>query len=263
MPAPLRPPSHRSWKRTPQTDMSWYEQWFDADEYDLVYQDRDENEARSLIDLIEAKTSPGPGSTVLDIGCGRGRHAVDFAVRGHVVTGLDLSPRSLEAAQERAAEADVEVSFVRGDMRTAIGGQFDLVVNLFTAFGYFEDDSGHQQAVDAMAASMTPDAWLVQDFLNPAFLRDSLVSSDVRHVGDSEIRQARRIENGRIRKRIEFLKGRSTHSFEESVALLELADFERFYAAAGLQLESVVGDYAGGPHGPSSPRTILFSRRTG
>jgi SAM-dependent methyltransferase len=243
--------------------MAWYEQWFDADEYDLVYQDRDENEARALIDLIEAKTLLSGGSTVLDVGCGRGRHAVDFAARGHVVTGLDLSPKSLEAARERAKQAGVQVSFVRGDMRSAIGSQFDLVVNLFTAFGYFEDEKGHQQSVDAMAASMTPDAWLVQDFLNPPFLRDSLVSADVRYAGDTEIRQSRRIQNGRIRKRIEFLKGRSTHSFEESVALLELADFERFYSAAGLQLEFVVGDYAGGPHGPSSPRTILFSRLIG
>ena len=242
--------------------MSWYEQWFDTDEYELVYQNRDEGEARQLIDLIEEVTGPKPGSSVLDIGCGRGRHAVDFANRGYRVTGLDLSKRSLEAARERAKTAGVDVQFIHGDMRDPVPAAFDRVVNLFTAFGYFESRAEHQRALDAMAGSVGRDGWFVQDFLNADYVRSNLVAADVRTVGEWEVRQSRRIEEGRIRKRIEFSRpGEASHSFEESVALLDRSDLETLHVAAGLEVMTVVGDSDGGPAGPDAPRVILFSRR--
>ncbi|MFT4605301.1 MAG: SAM-dependent methyltransferase [Rhodothermales bacterium] len=241
--------------------MSWYEQWFDTDEYELVYQNRDEGEARQLIDLIEKVTEPRPGSSVLDIGCGRGRHAVDFASRGYRVTGLDLSKRSLEAAQARADAADEDVRFIHGDMRDPVPEAFDRVVNLFTAFGYFESHAEHQRALDAMAGSVGRGGWFVQDFLNADYVRSNLVAADVRTVGEWEVRQSRRIEEGRIRKRIELRQGETSHTFEESVALLDRKSLESLHAAAGLKVAQVVGDYDGGPAGPHAPRVILFARR--
>lgn len=241
--------------------MSWYEQWFDTDEYELVYQNRDEGEARQLINLIEEVTEPAPGSSVLDIGCGRGRHSVDFASRGYQVTGLDLSKRSLEAARARAAHAGVDVRFVHGDMRDPIPQAFDRVVNLFTAFGYFESEAEHQRALDAMAGSVDRGGWFVQDFLNADYVVSNLVAADVRTVGEWEIRQSRRVKEGRIRKRIEFRQGETSHSFEESVALLDRDEMEGLHRAAGLEVVKVLGDYDGGPAGPNAPRLILFSRR--
>lgn len=241
--------------------MSWYEQWFDTDEYELVYQNRDEGEARQLIDLIEQVTQPAPGSSLLDVGCGRGRHAVEFASRGYRVTGLDLSKRSLEAARERAKSAEVDVRFLRGDMRDPLPEAFDRVVNLFTAFGYFEAPEEHQRALDAMAGSVDRDGWFVQDFLNAEYVESHLVAADVRTVGEWEVRQSRRIQDGRIRKRIEFRQGDLSHSFEESVALLDRADMEALHVAAGLEVVKVLGDYDGAPAGPEAPRLILFSRR--
>ncbi len=241
--------------------MSWYEQWFDTDEYELVYRNRDESEASQLIDLIEEITEPEPGSSLLDVGCGRGRHAVDFATRGYKVTGLDLSKRSLEAARERATAAGVDVRFIHGDMRDPIPAAFDRVINLFTAFGYFESQAEHQRALDAMAGSVDRDGWFVQDFLNADYVKSNLVAADVRTVGEWEVRQSRRIEESRIRKHIEFRQGEASHSFEESVALLDRSDLEALHVAAGLEVVEVVGDYDGGPAGPHAPRVILFARR--
>ena len=240
--------------------MAWYEQWFDTDEYELVYQDRDEQEAAELVDLITEVTGLDAGR-VLDVGCGRGRHAVEFADRGFDVTGLDLSEASLEAASHRAETHGVSLRLIRGDMRDPLPEAFDLVVNLFTAFGYFEVSAEHQRAVDAMAGSLDRDGWLVQDFLNADYVRARLVAADVKTVDGVEIRQSRRIEDGRIRKRIEFRRGRSSHAFEESVALLERSDFERMYEKAGLAIEEVLGGYDGRPFESTSPRLILFSRR--
>ena len=76
----------------------WYEAWFDRDEYEIVYRHRDEEEAARLISLLERATGASAGESVVDIGCGRGRHAIRLALHGYRVTGLDLSERSIEMA---------------------------------------------------------------------------------------------------------------------------------------------------------------------
>jgi len=241
--------------------MTWYEQWFSRDEYDIVYQKRNDKEATAVVDLIENLVQPVSASSILDVGCGRGRHAVVFARRGYKVTGLDLSERSLDRARRRARSEDLEITFVHGDMRVPIADStFDGVVNLFTAFGYFEAWKDHQKAVDAMASALKPGGFLVQDFLNPAYVEAGLVPSDTRTVGEVEIKQNRWIDEGRILKEIIFSGNEGTHAFFESVALLGRPDFERLYESAGLDIFDIRGDYGGAPHTDESPRMILFSR---
>ena len=81
--------------------------------------------------------------TVLDVACGIGRHAIEFAASGLSVHGVDLSPTYVESARERAAEAGVEESttFDVGDMRELPPGnrRYDLVTNCWTSFGFFDD----------------------------------------------------------------------------------------------------------------------------
>jgi len=242
--------------------MAWYEQWFSRDEYEIVYRDRNEEEAVSLVDLIERTVEPIAGSELLDVGCGRGRHAIEFAKRGLQVTGLDLSERSLEIAREKAAEENLNITFIAGDMRNPVGqNRFDGVVNLFTAFGYFEEWDDHQKAVDAMALAVKPGGFVVQDFLNQAAVESNLIPSDTRTIGDIVIDQRRWVEEGRILKEIVFSSEGGSHTFFESVALLERSDFESLYESAGLELETIFGDYSGAPYDDESPRMILFSRK--
>lgn len=84
----------------------------------------------------------------LDVACGIGRHAVALAERGIEVTGLDISPSYLGRARELAAAAGGagETRFVRGDMRRldALDGRFDLVVNVWTSFGYYDDATNRE-----------------------------------------------------------------------------------------------------------------------
>ncbi|MBT8401010.1 MAG: class I SAM-dependent methyltransferase [Rhodothermia bacterium] len=253
-------------QKTTSSDSStskWYEEWFDRDEYEIVYQHRDEDEARRVIDLIEKATHVSPGDRVVDVGCGRGRHAVELAGRGYRVTGLDLSERSIEAAKARASEQQVTVDFRVGDMREPVcEGCFDGAVNLFTAFGYFESEAEHQRAVSAIADSLVDGGWFFQDFLNPDYVRANLVPSDTERREGVEIEQYRALEDGRIRKEIILRRNGREHRFSESVQLLELEDFRRLYKRARLEIRSVFGDYDGGELTGTSPRMILLSRKT-
>lgn len=240
----------------------WYEAWFDRDEYEIVYRHRDDRDAERLIDLVEKTTGVQRGNKIADIGCGRGRHAILLARRGYRVTGLDLSERSIAVARSRAHEEDLDIDFVIGDMREPVcGACFDGAVNLFTAFGYFEHEDDHQRATEAIAVSIKPGGWFVQDFLNPPYVRDTFVPEDRRTEIDIEIVQRRRIEEGRIRKTITLSRNGRTHAFEESVRLLELADFRMMYERAGLRIVQVYGDAEGRPYGPGSKRMIMHSVR--
>jgi len=243
--------------------MTWYEQWFSRDEYEVVYANRNEEEAIELVDLIERTVESPDNNAILDVGCGRGRHAIEFAKRGFKVTGLDLSARAIELARIHAKEAGVDVTFLQGDMRNPVEREgFDGIVNLFTAFGYFEDWADHQKAVDAMVTAVKPGGFVVQDFLNPSYVTSGLIPNDERTIGKTLISQRRWIDEGRIRKEIVFESGEESHRFFESVALLEQSDFESLYKSAGLTLDRVLGDYQGAPYAEESPRMILFSRRT-
>lgn len=242
----------------------WYEEWFDHPEYELVYQDRDLGEAEGLVRLIERIAEPAPGAAILDMGCGRGRHARLLARRGYYVTGVDLSDRAIEDAQRRASEEGLEVLFKRGDMRVPVCECcFDGVINVFTAFGYFDDEADHVRSLKAMAEALRQEGWFIQDFFNARQVVRNLVPEDHSTRDGAEIHQRRWVEDGRINKRITISKNGDARTFRESVRLFRLEDFKRMYAEAGLELVETYGDYAGGAFESDSPRLILHARKPG
>lgn len=240
----------------------WYEEWFDHPEYELVYQDRDDAEAERLVDFLERVAEPDGGASILDMGCGRGRHARALARRGYHVTGVDLSRHAIDEAEKRALDEGLDVLFRRGDMRRPVCDCcFDGVINVFTAFGYFEDDEDHLQALRAMRRSLRPGGWFMQDYFNVPYLLDNLVAEDRRTRDGADIHQRRWIDDGRINKEITIRSGESKRSFRESVRLYKLDDFRAMYDEAGLDLVETYGDYEGGAYSKASPRLILIARK--
>lgn len=240
----------------------WYEEWFDRDEYEIVYQQRDLTEAEQVVDLIEELVAPDADAQILDVGCGRGRHARVLAHRGYRMTGLDLSEHAIDEARRRTAEEGLDVTYRVQDMREPMGtAAYDGVINLFTAFGYFEDDADHRLALRRMADALRPDGWLVQDFLNTPHVIQSLNPEDARATNGVTIEQNRWVDDGRINKRITFHEDGETRTFCESVRLLTLYDFKQLYDDVGLELVQAVGDYDGSTYTPDSPRLIMHAKK--
>ena len=119
-------------------------------------------------EFIERALDLDRGSRVLDLGCGQGRHSVALALRGHAVTGLDLSAFLLGRARELAAARGVDVTWVERDMRETRGlGPFDACVSLFTAFGYFADEDEDARVIDGVRSVLGPGGKLLLDLDNP------------------------------------------------------------------------------------------------
>ncbi|HCY89433.1 MAG TPA: class I SAM-dependent methyltransferase, partial [Chitinophagaceae bacterium] len=77
---------------------TWFEEWFDTPYYHELYAGRDSQEASAFVDQLIQYLKPAPGSVMLDVACGTGRHAIELADKGFDVTGIDLSQQSIEQA---------------------------------------------------------------------------------------------------------------------------------------------------------------------
>jgi len=235
----------------------WFADWFNQD-YLNLYAHRSTEEASSVVDLI-AKCLPRlSGGRTLDLGCGAGRH-LRFLSRMQKAVGLDLSPWLLGVAREKSPEAPLS----RGDMRALPfrGASFNLVVSLFTSFGYFRDDAENAHVLEEVARVTEPAGWLVLDFLNAPRTRRSLVPFERRQIGGEWVRQVRRIsETGHfVLKTIRMEQ--SGGEFHERVRLFEPAELAAMLTSAGFDVRSLYGDYAGAPWSEASPRAIVIARK--
>ena len=116
----------------------WYASWFNTPYYHILYRDRDHAEARTFMDKLTHHLGLSRESHILDLACGRGRHSLYLNSIGFEVTGVDLSEESIAYAKQ--FEND-RLHFDIHDMCKPYSKKFDAVFNLFTSFGYFENDA--------------------------------------------------------------------------------------------------------------------------
>lgn len=235
----------------------WFQDWF-GEEYLALYPHRDEAEAQHAVDMIAGEIGSARIERVLDLACGAGRHTRPLADRWWTV-GLDLSAVLLKVA--RAAEPDG--NYVRGDMRVLpfADRSFDLCVNLFTSFGYFESDAQHLRVLAEVARVVNIGGTFVLDFLNSKSVGANLVACDERRVGDQVVEQRRVITpDGRFVQKTISLPG-SDKKFIERVRLFSVEELEMMLEESGFSVRAKKGDYVGGPVTDHSPRAILFAVR--
>ncbi|MBI5646215.1 MAG: methyltransferase domain-containing protein [Ignavibacteriae bacterium] len=241
--------------------MAWYKNWFADALYLEVYSHRDADEARQAVELFTTATGLLPPSRLLDLACGTGRHAFEFARRGYEVVAADLSQTLLAVAHRKTRRYGSQLHLVRTDMRHVPFSQcFDGVAQLFTAFGYFIEDDENAAVFLEVAACLRPDGWYMLDYLNPAYVRSSLQPESARSIPGGIVREHRAIRDGRIEKDIRIERENDRRLYHESVRLFERSELESMLARAGLRTLHAFGDYQGNPFTRVSPRCILLAR---
>ena len=219
----------------------WFECWFDSPYYHVLYQNRDFSEAEGFIDNLINLLEPTRKDRFLDLGCGKGRHSIYLNKKGFDVTGIDLSEKSIACAK---TQENKMLHFYKHDMRKIFRtNYYNVVVNLFTSFGYFEQDREDNAVINAISKALKPNGTVVLDFMNSKKITSLLPFQETKIVEGIEFRINKVVENNFIVKRIQFKdKGKDYH-FEERVKVLTLSDFEKYFGANKLKIVHLRGNY--------------------
>ncbi|GEC88977.1 MULTISPECIES: class I SAM-dependent methyltransferase [Brevibacillus] len=238
----------------------WFERSFRED-YVLVYRHRDDSAADGEIANLLERLPVKDTGRVLDLCCGSGRHSRALARRGYEVVGVDLSPVLLQLAEEQNTYP--QLSFARCDMRDIpFHEEFDIVVNLFTSFGYFSTDEENANVIRNMAQALKTKGEVVIDFLNAAYVIDNLVPHSTKEVSGLLIKEERWIQDGFVKKRILISDESSNEPREymEQVRLFSAQQMMAMLAEAGFEQIQVFGNYQFDEYvAHESPRMIFYA----
>ena len=130
--------------------MAWFVDWFDTEYYHILYKNRNEKEAKKFIQNLIKRHPLEFGSKIMDLACGKGRHAKIISELGFDVIGLDLSKKSINEAKKYQIKD--QLCFDVHDMRLPYAKEqtFDAIFNLFTSFGYFDDPNDNKRVFDSI-----------------------------------------------------------------------------------------------------------------
>jgi len=219
----------------------WYAHWFDSSFYHLLYQHRDPQEATQFINELMCFLAPSKGARILDLACGKGRHARAMHAHGYNITGVDLSLQSIEAARKELPQG---LHFDVHDMRDVYRPKaFELVVSLFTSFGYFADPADDQRVLNSVAAALVPGGRFVLDFMNADYVTRKLVPSEEIVRGNITFRIQRTVVDGMIHKNIAFQAGGHSYNFQEHVRAYNLEGLSALFTNAGFKVCKTFGSY--------------------
>lgn len=221
-------------------ESSWFASWFDTPYYHILYKDRNYREAQIFMDNLTHYLNLPEQAKVLDLACGKGRHSIYLNQLGFKVLGVDLSENSIEIANKNANDT---LNFKVHDMREPIKEQFDAVFNLFTSFGYFENDEDNLKTLVSIKENLSEYGFAVIDFMNVPYVLDQLVAEETKSVDGIDFHLKRYLLDGYILKEINFTdKGQDFH-YTEKVRALTLDDFKQMMEQAGIYLLDTFGDY--------------------
>lgn len=241
----------------------WYIQWFDTDEYLDVYKHRNEKDAECHIKFLLSQIDLPSGASILDMACGAGRHSILLAKLGYKVTGVDLSNRLLSEAKLSAERENLSVKFILSDIREFnIDRKFDLVLNLFTSFGYFETDEENFQLFYKAYSLLNSNGYFVFDYFNRNYLLKNLIPYSSEFNEDYAIIQERKIVDGRVIKKITINRNGNSKLYYESVKLYESNLLVTKLKEIGFEIVKLFGDFSGNKFEEnSSPRFIAICRK--
>ncbi|MEO7923014.1 MAG: class I SAM-dependent methyltransferase [Chitinophagaceae bacterium] len=245
-------------------DKAWYKDWFNSPFYHKLYFDRDEEEAGAFIKKLLAHLKPPPGSRMLDVACGKGRHSKILAAPGYIVTGIDISPDSIEEAKQFEKE---NLDFFVHDMRLPFwGNYFNYAFNFFTSFGYFNTRREHDDAIRTIAKSLKPGGIFVIDYLNVHFAENHIVHNEEKKLDGTEYRILRWHDETHFFKKIvvDDPSLKEPVAYTEKVAKFTLGDLTDMLAFQDMQVQEVFGDYQfKNYHVSQTPRMILIAKKKG
>jgi SAM-dependent methyltransferase len=244
----------------------WWETFFSEDYLRSVIPPSPAQVSKQC-DFILASLGLERGSTILDVGCGLGLHAVELTVRGYLVVGLDLSLPMVTRAAEEAQYRGLKINFLHADIRQIeFDGAFDAVICMGTTFGFFDDES-NRDVLSRLHGALKPGGKLLLDVVN----RDFAIRSQPNLIwfqGDEcvcmEESEFNYVTSRLYVKRTVMQEDGRQSGSEYSVRLYSLHELNALLYQEGFRVLEVSGQEAtrGIFFGMHAPRVLLLAMRT-
>ena len=212
--------------------------WFNSEYYHILYRNRDNKEAETFINNIIKKLDLKIGLKVLDLACGKGRHSTYLEKLGFIVTGIDKSINNIIKARENENE---NLNFLNKEMIDDLDGKYDAIFNLFTSFGYIDEDY-NLKTINNINNHLKDDGYLIIDYLNSILAEHNLIEKEKKLINNINFKITRVSDNNFIRKTITFTD-KKNYKFNEKVMKLSLDDFKSYFEKYNLEIVNCFGNY--------------------
>ena len=224
----------------PKNNNNLYESWFDTPFYHILYKNRDYKEAKMFTSELMTFLNLPIESKILDLACGKGRHSIFLNKMGYNVTGVDNSSKNIVNAKKYENN---KLNFTIHDMRDPLVDKFDLIVNLFTSFGYFDDFEDNLKTLKSIKLNLKKNGIAVIDFLNINYVKNNLVHQNTEEIDGIEFNLKRYLKDGFLVKEINFKHDLEEYNFEEKVRSLNINEFKTMFKQTQLEILHIFGDY--------------------
>jgi len=241
--------------------IAWYHTFFDEDY--LKYWSfvlTPEKTQKEIEFVLQALALP-EGSHILDLCCGQGRHALEFARMGYQVTGLDISETLLNHARKSAEEQNLLLKFVHSDMRDIpFTEEFDAIVNLFNAFGYLEEDEEDEKVIKAVTKALKTKGKFLIDLLS--YKRLLMFEHKYNQSPNLAVENSVDVLSGRFKAR--WLITDDNGEQKERILVQRIytfTEFNKMLKSSGLQVKKVFGGFDGSNYEIDSNRMIVLAEK--
>ncbi len=206
-----------------------------------------------------------PVESAMDLCCGVGRHSVVLARRGIRTTGVDLTPFLLEKAKERAAAEEADVEWVEADMRAFVRPRaYDLVLNLYSSFGYFEDKRDDLRVLNNIYCSLKPGGVCILQVASKEGLARRFVPTQSETLTDGTV-LVRRHEVyddwTRVRNQYIFIRNGATRTYTVHHTIYSGQELKDRFRQAGFPDVRLYDNLAGGPFGLETFRVVIRAQK--
>lgn len=223
-----------------ETQKDWFVSWFDTSYYHTLYKHRDDTEAQEFMQNLVSFLNLNANDKILDLGCGRGRHSIFLNSLGFNMVGADLSKNSIKYAKQFENE---RLQFVEHDMRNPFKSKFNAILNLFTSFGFFENDQEDIDILVNIKKGLLPKGVAIIDFMNSNKVIKHLVAEETQTIDRITFHITRYVKDGFIVKEINFEADGEHHTFFEKVKILNLEKINSYLNSVGFKIKHIFGNY--------------------
>jgi SAM-dependent methyltransferase len=232
------------------SDMPWYQEFAGAD-YLRIYSpflppERSAREVANIVKLLNLT----PNSSILDLCCGQGRHTIPLAQQGYRMTGLDLNQFILQRAQVDAETKGIKARWLQSDMRhIPFDNEFDAIINIFTSFGYLENEDEDLQVLRQVQQALKPGGlFLLETIYQVRVVRTFSPHGIIRYDDGLIVLEERRLNLLESRNEIAITMlypDGQRKKYKQLIRIYTLTELRRMLKSVGIEVQAYYGDLDG------------------